>query len=482
MILTLATEHPQAEGLGYLLHKHPAKLQSFPQSCGQAHVFYPENSPTRCKIAILLDIDPVGLVRRRGGPSGEGFSLDQYVNDRGYVASSFLSVALAYLFATAMNGRCKDRPELVEIEFPLLAELPALPCRGGEAFLRQIFEPLGYTVESQCQLLDPNFPDWGSSNCFHVTLRGNFRIQDLLKHLYVLIPVLDNDKHYWVGEDEVEKLLKRGDGWLNGHPLKEHIVNRYLKFQKRLTSSALEQLVSDSPEDPDEVEARHNAQEQAIEKALSLNEQRMGTALACLKGCGAQRVVDLGCGEGNLLRLLLAERQFTEIVGMDVSHRVLEKASDRLKLDRLPDFQKNRIQLLHGSLIYRDVRLQGFDAAALVEVIEHLDPPRLAALERTVFEFAKPKTVVVTTPNAEFNVKFDTLPAGKFRHKDHRFEWTRAEFERWAHQVAESKGYAVQFLPIGEVDPQVGSATQMAVFSQGALHEQASHPIESAPD
>lgn len=468
MLLTLETRHPQAGDLGYLLHKHPAKLQSFAQSFGIAHVFYPENSPMRSKIAVLLDVDSVGLVRRKGGPSGEGFTLDQYVNDRAYVASSFLSVAIADLFGTAMNGRCKDKPELVETVFPFTAQLPALRCRGGETFLRQLFEPLGYAVEAHSQLLDPRFPDWGSDNCFEVTLRGSFRIQDMLKHLYVLIPVLDNDKHYWVGEEEVGKLLKRGEGWLPQHPLKEHIVNRYLKFQKRLTFSALEQLVSDTAENPDEAEAKHNAEEEVIESTLSLNEQRMGSVVAVLKGCGARRVLDLGCGEGNLLRSLLNERQFSDIVGMDVSHRALEKSSKRLKLGRMPEMQRQRIRLLHGSLMYRDERLSGFDVAALVEVIEHLDPPRLSALERTVFEFARPDTVVLTTPNAEYNVKFESLPAGKFRHKDHRIEWTRDEFQLWAHRVAGGHGYSVQFLPVGENDPQVGAPTQMAVFRRTA--------------
>lgn len=464
MLLTLETEHPQARGLGYLLHKHPDKLQSFAQSFGQAHVFYPENNPVRCKIAVLLEVDPVALVRRRAGPSGEGFSLDQYVNDRGYVASSFLSVTLADLFSTAMNGRCKDKPELVETVFPFAARLPSLPTRGGEAFLRQLFEPLGYTVETKGQLLDPEFPEWGLSNCLDITLRGEFRVQDLLKHLYVLIPVLDNNKHYWVGDDEVEKLLKRGEGWLAQHPLKEQIVTRYLKHQKRLATTALAQLVAESAEDPDEAEAGHNAEEAVIEKSLSLNEQRLGSVLAALKGSGAHRVLDLGCGEGNLLRLLLKEPQFTEIAGMDVSHSVLGKASDRLKLDRLGDLQKARIQLFHGSLMYRDQRLKDYDAAALVEVIEHLDSPRLAALERVVFEFARPKTVVITTPNAEYNVKFETLPAGKFRHKDHRFEWTRSEFETWAQRVAQEHSYVVQFFSVGEMDLAVGSPTQMALF------------------
>ncbi|MGF1530014.1 MAG: 3' terminal RNA ribose 2'-O-methyltransferase Hen1 [Puniceicoccaceae bacterium] len=466
MLLTLETEHPHAGDLGYLLHKHPDKLQSFPQSFGVAHVFYPANEPERSKVAILLDVDPVGLVRRKGGPSSPGFSLDQYVNDRSYVASSFLSVALADLFATAMNGRCKDKPELVETVFPFVVHLPALPCRGGELLLRQLFEPLGYAVEARSQPLDPQFPDWGASNCLDVTLRGSFRVRDLLRHLYVLIPVLDNAKHYWVGEEEVKKLLSRGEGWLSQHPLRESIVNRYLKFQQRLTSSALEQLIGDEGESPDETQAAHHAEEEVIEKGLSLNEQRMGTVLAALKGSGARRVLDLGCGEGNLLRSLMKEKQFTEIVGMDVSHRALEMASERLKLERLPELQRQRIRLLHGSVIYRDDRLNGFDAAALVEVIEHLDPPRLAALERTIFEFARPATVLVTTPNAEYNVKFETLPAGKFRHQDHRFEWTRAEFQSWAQRVAKSNSYSVQFLPVGSDDPEVGSPTQMGLFAK----------------
>ena len=143
-------------------------------------------------------------------------------------------------------------------------------------------------------------------------------------------------------------------------------------------------------------------------------------------------MLDLGCSYGNLLRRLLEDKQFEQIVGLDVSHRALEIAAERLHLDRLPERQRQRIQLLHGSLIYRDQRLAGFDAAAVVEVIEHLDEPRLAAFERVLFEFARPATVVVTTPNVEYNVRFETLPAGKFRHKDHRFEWTRQQFQEWA--------------------------------------------------
>jgi 3' terminal RNA ribose 2'-O-methyltransferase Hen1 len=283
--------------------------------------------------------------------------------------------------------------------------------------------------------------------------------------LYVLIPVLDNDKHYWVGDDEVEKLLRHGDSWLAGHPEKEQIVSRYLKNRKYLADQALARLIDADPEEAEDVTEQHASEEDQVEKRISLNEQRQNTVLSVLKSCDSKRVLDLGCSYGNLMRRLLDDKQFEQIVGLDVSHRALEIAADRLHLDRMPERQRQRIQLLHGSLIYRDERLAGFDAAAVVEVIEHLDEPRLAAFERVLFEFAKPKTVIVTTPNVEYNIRFETLPAGKFRHRDHRFEWTREQFQNWATAVAQRFGYSIQFLPVGPEDAEVGPPTQMGVFS-----------------
>src|SRR3954469_10696865 len=167
------------------------------------------------------------------------------------------------------------------------------------------------------------------------------------------------------------------------------------------------------------------------------------TVMAALRSGGAKRVLDLGCGEGKLIRELLKDRQFEEILGLDVSVRTLEVAARRLKLERLPDNQADRVRLIHGSLMYRDQRLEGFDAAAVVEVVEHLDPPRLKAFERVLFEFARPRTVVLTTPNRDFNVTWETLPAGQFRHADHRFEWTRQQFQAWANGIGERFGYSV---------------------------------------
>lgn len=464
MLLTITNTATPATDLGYLLHKNPARLQSFPLSFGEAHVFYPEASDERCTAALLLDVDPVGLVRNRRGPSGEGGTLDQYVNDRPYVSSSFLSVAIARVLASALSGKSKGRPELTEVPLPLEARLSVLPCRGGEAFLRRLFEPLGYTVTTQPHELDGKFPEWGGSPYYTVTLSAVTRLKDLLTHIYVLVPVLDNEKHYWVGDDEVEKLLRHGSGWLASHPEKEQITNRYLKHRRDLAREALARLVDEESPDPDQLERVRNTEEEQIERPLNLNEQRINAVVAALKSCDAKRVVDLGCGEGKLLRTLLEDRTFDQIVGVDVSHRALEIATERLHLDRLPTRQREKISLIQGSLMYRDKRLSGFDAATVIEVIEHLDQARLAAFQRVLFEFAKPKAIVMTTPNVEYNVKFETLPAGKMRHKDHRFEWTRLQFQSWAQAQADQYGYNVRFLPVGVEDELVGSPTQMAIF------------------
>jgi 3' terminal RNA ribose 2'-O-methyltransferase Hen1 len=464
MLLTIATTHQPATDLGYLLHKHPERVQSFALNYGQAHVFYPEATVERCTAALLLGIDPVGLARgrRRGGGTQ---ALEHYVNDRPYVASSFLSVAIGDVFGTALAGRCNARPELAEQRLPLTAHLSTLPCRGGEPFLRRLFEPLGYRVVAEQHPLDGHFPEWGASRYFTVELSGTVRLSDLLSHLTVLVPVLDDAKHYYVGTDEVEKLLRRGEGWLPGHPEREEITRRYLRRQGSLVRDALERLIAEERPDQTFEDVEEAADEAEVEATISLNQQRLDAVVGTLKESGARRVLDLGCGEGRLLRLLLAERQFTEIVGMDVSHRILDSAADRLRLDRLPEHQRERIRLIHGSLTYRDERLAGFDAAAVVEVIEHLDPPRLAAFERVVFEQARPGTLAITTPNAEYNVRWESLPAGRYRHRDHRFEWTRAEFEGWAGQIAARFGYTVRFAPIGPVDPEVGAPTQLAIFS-----------------
>ena len=462
MLFTITTTAHQADDLSFLLHKHPARVQCFGLKFGKVHVFYPEVSETRCTAAMLLEIDPVALVRGHGG--GSGGTLGAYVNDRPYVASSFLSVAISQVFGTALVGHCKDLPDRVDETMPFEVNIAVLPCRGGETVLRRLFEPLGYQVEATPHALDDQFPQWGTSPYFTVTLKATCSLQTLLSHLYVLVPVLDDDKHYYVGEDEVEKLLRRGERWLPAHPERDLITERYLKYQRSLVREALTRLQEDAVA-PDATAERYAAAEEALEAPVRLNTLRLEAVLEALKHCGARRVLDLGCGEGKLLVMLMKDAHFEKLVGVDVSAQALEIAVKRLHLDRHPK-RRERVSLLHGALTYRDDRLHGFDAAALVEVIEHLDAPRLRALEGVVFAHARPGCVIVTTPNREYNARFESLPAGNFRHPDHRFEWERSEFRTWAECVAAQFGYTVRFVPIGEADEALGPPTQMAVFEQ----------------
>ncbi|ALO96835.1 methyltransferase type 12 [Streptomyces hygroscopicus subsp. limoneus] len=481
-ISTTGTAGNPATDLGYLLHKHPDKAQAFSTSYGTAHVFYPEADAARCTAALLLETDTLALVRRGKGKGRGGApdaALAQYVNDRPYAASSLLAVALSTVFSSALRGVCNARPERAAAPLPLRVEVPALPARGGAGLVRRLFAPLGWTVTADPVPLDTAFPEWGDSRYVRLVLESDrLTLAEALRHLYVLLPVLDDAKHYWVSADEVDKLLRAGEGWLAGHPEQQLITSRYLSRRWSLTRQARErlELVRLAEADDSEVEDIDNAvaqETEAEEKPTPLAEQRRAAILTALHASGAARVLDLGCGQGQLVRALLKDTRFTEIVGVDVSVRALAIAARRIGLDRMGERQAARVRLVQGSLAYTDNRLKGYDAAVLSEVIEHLDLPRLPALEYAVFGHARPRTVVVTTPNVEYNVRWESLPAGHARHGDHRFEWTREEFRAWAATVAGHHGYDVGFVPVGPDDPEVGPPTQMAVFHRADTEKEA---------
>ncbi|MEV8379057.1 3' terminal RNA ribose 2'-O-methyltransferase Hen1 [Kribbella sp. NPDC056861] len=466
MFLTIATRSDAPESpatdLGFLLHKNPARPQSLEVAGGTAHVIYPEATAERCTAAVLLEVDPIALVRSSKGRAAEGFTLGQYVNDRPYAASSLLAVALGKLFRTAMNGRCDARPELAATAIPLELHVPALPCRGGVALAERFFGPLGWTVDARPIPLDPEIPAWGDSRYVDLRLSGTLRLADALNHLYVLLPVLDDTKHYWVGDDEIEKLLRAGDGWLAAHPDKELISRRYLAHRRNLTDTALERLTE---ADGDVIE-EEPALEVGDDLPPSLAVQRREKVLEVLREIGGQRVGDLGCGEGVLVAELLKDGRYDQVVATDVSSRALGYAEKRLHVADMSDRQRDRLKLFQSSVTYADARLTGLDAAVLMEVIEHVDPPRLPALGQAVFGAARPGAVVVTTPNSEYNVRFEKLTAGEFRHPDHRFEWTRQEFRDWAASVCTAYGYGVEFRAVGPDDPDVGPPTQLALFTR----------------
>jgi len=466
MILNISTTHFPATDLGYLLHKHPDKFQTLELSVGKAHIFYPEKSNERTSISLLLDIDSIDMVRSARNIKNDGFAFGHYLNDRPYVASSFMSVAIVKAFSSAINGKCKDKPELVDVKLPFEVTIAVIPApKGGEFLIRKFFEPLGYNVELTRHKLDEKFPEWGESKYYTLKLTNTITTKELLSHLYVLIPSLDNDKHYFVTENEIEKLMQKGEGWLKEHPEKEQIIKRYLVNLSSFSRIAFERL-SDGEESV-EVSSDLIEKTEIQKRKETLHEKRIKIVADKITQSGAVNVLDLGCGEGKLIRQLIKQKQFTQIVGMDVSYNQLIKAKERLHFDEMSPKQKERINFFQGSLTYKDKRLEGFDAAAVVEVIEHLDLNRLKAFERVLFEFAKPKTIVLTTPNKEFNIMWEKLDVDEMRHDDHRFEWTRKEFAEWANKIGQMYHYQVELLPIGEEFENAGAPSQMAIFTYG---------------
>ncbi|WP_461256622.1 3' terminal RNA ribose 2'-O-methyltransferase Hen1 [Treponema sp. R80B11-R83G3] len=466
MLLTITYTGENADHLGYLLHKNPSRPQTAAFNFGKVHIFYPEVSANRCTAALLLDMDPLDLARGKQGSTGGG--LFDYVNDRPYVSSSFMNTAISRVYGTAMSGRCEKNQALADTALELSATLVMLPCRGDTNMLEKIFAPLGYDVKWENCLLDERFPEWGDSCYVNLTIKAKIQLQELLRHIYVLIPVFDYRKHYWINDKEVDKLLEHGSGWLENHPEKNFITRRYFTKLGHFTRQAIELLNRlDNGEGGAEnsvTEGDTETEPAILIKMPRLNDQRLAGVLGELKNSGAKSVLDMGCGEGRLLQLLMKEKTFTAIAGTDVSAVVLSRAADNLKLDRMTENEKKRITLFQSSLCYRDKRFKNYDAVSIVEVIEHLDENRLPSLEAVVFADAAPVTVIITTPNFDYNVNYTGLRENKFRHGDHRFEWNRVQFRAWADSAAGRNGYSVRYEDIGEQDENQNTPTQMAIF------------------
>lgn len=462
MLLTITYEGEHTQELGYLLHKNPERAQQFELSYGKAYVFYPEVSDTRTTAALLLDIDPLDLARGKVGSKDGG--LFDYVNDRPYASTSFMSTAIVRIFGTAMNGRCDKRQELADTPLKLTATLSSLKDNGDTELAKEMFGPLGYEVKTQRTKLDDSFPEWGISPYIDLTISGTVKLSELLNHIYVLIPVFDKQKHYYISEDEIQKLLDHGEGWLADHPYKEKITRRYFTARKSYARKALDILLSDDMIETESAEEAENTEEK--EERTPLNTQRMETVKNAVLASGASSVIDLGCGECRLTSLLLNEQQIKKVTACDVSVAELEKAAQRLHLDRMQPYRRNKLTLIQASLTYRDKRFEGYDCACVIEVIEHIEPMRIPAFERAVFEFAAPRTVILTTPNREYNANYEHMQENTLRHGDHRFEWTREEFRAWTEHICEKFGYTCKISGIGDADENLGSPTQMGVFTK----------------
>ncbi len=454
-----------ARDLGYLLHKNPYRAQQFAMTFGKAYVFYPTVERETTTAALLLDINPIDLARGKKGSSDGG--LFDYVNDRPYVNSSFMSTAIAKVFGTALNGKCAKNQQLADTKLPLEVFVSMLNCGGEKQFVRDVFEPLGYQTKIQTTLLDEEFSEWGESPYIDLTLKGCVRLSELLNHLYVLLPVFDQQKHYYTAEDEIEKLVKHGEFWLKDHPEKNRIIRRYFHQCKSYANEAIKRISVDSETEQNDLSDEFVSKEKSQSK-IPLNKRRLEAVKNAVLECGAKRVADLGCGDGKLTALLMKEPSVSKIAASDVSVMMLERAKQRIHYDKLPDYQKQKITFFQSSLIYRDDRFSDYDAICVIEVIEHIDSNRTAAFERVIFEYAKPRNVILTTPNREYNVRYglDSGETEHLRHSDHRFEWNREQFQNWCSRVCQQFSYSVDFREIGDTDKELGAPTQMAVFTK----------------
>ncbi|MDE7213048.1 MAG: 3' terminal RNA ribose 2'-O-methyltransferase Hen1 [Anaeroplasmataceae bacterium] len=459
MLLTITYEGHNTQDLGYLLHKNPSRAQQFELSYGKAYIFYPEVSDERTTAALLLDIDPIDLARGKVG-STEGGLFD-YVNDRPYASTSFMSSAISRVFGTAMSGKCEKRQELADTSLNLTAKIFSLKDNGNSDLAHQLFEPLGYTVSLERSILDSKFLEWGSAPYINLTIKGTVKLSSLLNQIFVLIPVFDRQKHYYISEEEIKKLLTHGEGWLETHPYKDKIAERYFSARKDYARKVRDILLAD-----DAVEGLDNEEEATQEVRTPLNAVRLEAVKNAVLASGASSVIDLGCGECRLTSLLLSEPQIKRITACDVSVSALEKGASRLKLDKMPEYKKNKLTLMQASLTYADKRFEGYDCACIVEVIEHIEESRIPAFERAIFEFASPRIVILTTPNKEYNATYESMDSDALRHGDHRFEWTREQFRKWTEHICGKFGYTCEISGIGDVDEQFGSPTQMGVFKK----------------
>jgi 3' terminal RNA ribose 2'-O-methyltransferase Hen1 len=452
MFISMTTTYVPATDLGYLLHKHPDKMHKRTSSQSVNYCFFSEASVERCTVNLVLDIGlshSYGFSKERPKPN-----YNPHVNDRPYVAGSIMSVALNDMFRSAFNGQSKEKPELSRTEIPLEISIATVSCADGEAFIRGIFEPLGYQVDISGFQYDEEFPEWGQSPYFVLNLKANKQISVVLKQLYVLLPVLDDSKHYWIEMTEKDRLLKMGEGWLASHPLVEVITKRALKHLGSLSSEALNQLGHIEP-----LLMKKASNEESLEKTVGINDLRMQRVLEILEQENVNSVIDCGCGEGKLIEKLLGETRIPLIKGFDVGLESLEAAKRRIDHGS----KEARVQLIHGSLVYLDDRLLGSEAIVLMEVIEHIDPSRLETMEKNIFGFVGSPLVVVTTPNFEYNQKFAIRG---FRHPDHRFEWTRSQFSNWCQGIGSRFKYSFDIQFVGAEDQALGSPTQIGVFKK----------------
>lgn len=464
MILIISAVGKDCQKLSYLLQKSPFVVGEFDVGASfKTYVFFPEYSEERTTCAVMFDMNSIELVKSlKAHDRHATYSLFDYINDRPYVSSSFTCSIISDVFRSALNGKCREYPDLPNQEFDLSARF-YVSMKTKDDLIKELFEPLGYELSYSTERppVDSMYEQFGESPYYDVTISRRETVKDLLSHLYILIPILDKMRHYGPSSDEVKKIMKIGDSWLKDHPSKKKIVGRYFGKKKELATSVLDRL-EDQIKDEQRIDENSDDEK---ETRTPLAGQRRKAIIRTLREHNVKTVLDLGCSTGKLSFELIDTPGIVKVTGADISARAIEKAVLEKRIHKkMTEDQKSRLDFVIASAIYRDLRFSAFDAIVLQEVIEHFDSWKLRVAEDVVFKYSGPRVVVVTTPNIEYNVLFENLENGKLRHRDHKFEFTRGQFKEWANRICKQFGYTVSFEDIGEFVENIGTQTQMAVF------------------
>lgn len=443
MLMTITCKGSDAQDLSWLLHKRPDRFQAFNLPYGTAYVFFPEYSDNKCIVTLLLDVESSGLNDICKAKDGEF----QYVNPRQYLSGSLLSGAITKVFASAIKGVCEEKPELVDKVFNYEMEITSFSCRLNPDYIEKLFLPLGYEID----FTKPSGQYSEIAQQFgNLKLIARTTLQKLLSQLFILLPVFDRQLHFWIGESQLEKFIRHSTGWLENHPEKSFIINEYFWPASELKYRVLEYF---------------NAIPSADEKAPGLNALRQEEIINSLIRHDATSILDLGCGNGSLLELLAQEKRFSKIAGMDIAARNIDEARKKLCSPgrRLCEAE----YVFVGSLTYKDKRISNYDALVLSEVIEHFELERMVLVMKNIFEHAKPRLFIMTTPNKAYNIEY-LLKYDEIRHPDHRHEFNEEEFTSFCQKFASQYNYELEMSSIGEKLPELGAPTLMGIFKKCA--------------
>lgn len=449
MQLTIKAAGENVQVLSHLLAKNPNNVYERTQKDHAVRLFFSTFTDKQVEMTVFVTPDPLALINHSSG----AYDITHYINDREFATSSIFTSLIRPALSTALNGKPKEEYlKWVGHLFPFVFCFGPVATELSEQEIRELFEPLGYDVGIEFGEINYSFHIKEKSSACYITLTGMTSLQKGLQQLFILIPVLDNYKHYFIDETEIEKLKRYGEGWLDTHPKKEFIIRKALRFKELY----------------EQFEERDETQQSVRSKTLPLNEQRYEKIVDKVAGLPKKRkVVDFGSGEGKLSAKLGFVEGIEEILAVEPSESETIKALKRFeKLKEQKDFTLPKT--IWGSLFYFDERLKNKDVIILCEVIEHIDEERLPKVMDLILAHYQPGAFIVTTPNKEYNHVYEMSDG--MRHDDHRFEWTRQEYREWCKQMNHANQYDLAFEGIGEEDMQYGTPTQMCTFIRKDNH------------